>query len=124
MSIHKETGTVIFVGQTQTIGSKGFEKRSFVIEEENSKGFTEQMAFEFHGDGCVKLNDIREGDRVEVSFVVKSREWKENWYTNCKALYVKREGADQSRPGEAKQEQQTAGAESSDIDEMEDNLPF
>jgi hypothetical protein len=69
-----EGWTVVSVGQTQTIGAKGFQKRELVITD-NGEKYPQYRMIEATQDKCVDLDDIRKGDKVTVDFWASGRAW-------------------------------------------------
>jgi len=69
-----EDWTVVSVGQTQTIGSKGFQKRELVITDSGDK-YPQFRMIEATQDKCADLDNIRKGDKVTVNFWAGGRQW-------------------------------------------------
>ena len=67
-------GTVKTVGEVQTFAS-GFQKRELVVEESGDGKWPNVVAFAFKKDNVAKLDGMRPGQRVKVSFAVDGREW-------------------------------------------------
>ncbi len=66
--------TVESVGQTQTIGAKGFQKRELVITD-NGEKYPQYRMIEATQDKCVDLDNIVKGDKVKVDFWASGRQW-------------------------------------------------
>ena len=47
--------------------------------------YPKKIAFEFWGDNCRDLDELKPGNIVKVQFNVESREHEGRWYTTCKA---------------------------------------
>ena len=69
-----EDWTVVSVGQTQTIGSKGFQKRELVITD-NAKEYPQFRMIQATQDKCADLDKISKGDKVTVDFWVSGNKW-------------------------------------------------
>jgi len=69
-----EGWTVVSVGQTQTIGSNGFQKRELVITDNGDK-YPQFRMIEATQDKCVDLDKISKGDKVTVDFWAGGRQW-------------------------------------------------
>ena len=67
-------GTVKAIGEIQTFPS-GFQKRELVVEETGDGKWPNVVAFAFKKDNIAKLDGVRSGQRVKVSFAVDGREW-------------------------------------------------
>ena len=59
--------TVLSVGNTQTFGSNGFQKRELVITNTGDK-YEQFRVIEALQDKCVDLDGLSPGDRVTVDF--------------------------------------------------------
>ena len=68
------TGKVKSVGELQTFAS-GFTKRELVVEEAGDGKWPNVVAFAFKKDNVAKLDGMKPGMRVKVSFAVDGREW-------------------------------------------------
>lgn len=69
------TGTVVMVGNTQTITDK-FKKRDLVIEySDNNPEYIESVKFEAHQANCDKLDELKAGDNVTVHFNIKGKSY-------------------------------------------------
>tara|TARA_R110002111_G_scaffold138790_2_gene204610 strand:- start:784 stop:1158 length:375 start_codon:yes stop_codon:yes gene_type:complete len=66
--------TVLSVGQTQTIGAKGFQKRELVITD-NAKEYPQYRMIEAIQDKCADLDNIVKGDKVTVDFWASGNKW-------------------------------------------------
>lgn len=76
MSIRIEAkGVCHFVGETQTIGSKGFKKKTFVIKEEVVGEYPSYLSFSLKQDKCSLVTEKNKGDTLSVVGYVESREW-------------------------------------------------
>lgn len=67
------TGKVKVVGDTQTFGSKGFQKRELVVTTEEQ--YPQHILIEFVQDKCSLLNQFRLGESVTVGINIRGREW-------------------------------------------------
>lgn len=69
----KIKATVKRVGQTAQVSEK-FSKRELVVEVADDK-YPQIVSFEFTQDKCALLDNVMEGQEVEVSFALRGREW-------------------------------------------------
>lgn len=67
------TGEVIHIYDEITFAS-GFSKRDLVLSDK-SEQYPQEVPFTFMKDNCAKLNDIRLGDVVTISFDLQGREY-------------------------------------------------
>ena len=88
------TGTLKKVFDEQTFGS-GFNKREFVLTIESGR-FPQDIKFECVKDKVDLVSKLKPGAKVKVSFDLRGREWKENYYVNLNAWKIT---ADSGAPG-------------------------
>ena len=67
------TGTVKIMKPKQTFAS-GFEKREIVVTSEGER-FPQDVAFSFAKERMALLDNVKEGDRVKISFDISGREY-------------------------------------------------
>lgn len=68
------SGTVVHIGQTETVGAKGFQKRLLVVETADDK-YPQQLSLEVTGDRIPLLDSLSIGDQVDASINLKGRKW-------------------------------------------------
>ena len=73
----KIRGTVHLVEETKTYGQKGFRKRLVVVEQDTGR-FTNYIPVEFTNDRCDTIDDLKEGDEVEISYRLNGRKWQKD----------------------------------------------
>lgn len=66
-------GVIINIGETETVGQKGFKKRLFAIE--TREQYPQKVQFELVQSNCDKIDQFAEGDTVRVTFDVRGREY-------------------------------------------------
>lgn len=54
--------------------SERFRKREFVVEIADGK-YPQTVMFQLTGDRCDQLEELKEGQNVEVEFALRGREW-------------------------------------------------
>ena len=74
MSDAKVSGVVHLIEETKTYGNKGFRKRLVVLEQDKGS-FTNYVPIEFTRDSCDSVNDLNEGDEIEVTYRLNGRRW-------------------------------------------------
>lgn len=88
---YETQGQVEFIGQAQTYGTKGFTKREFTLLITEGE-YTNSIKFEFTGDKCERLDQVKVGDQVTVKFALTGRTLeftpKLKSYTNLRAFYI------------------------------------
>jgi len=71
-------GTVRHVGQTESVGSNGFQKRLLVVE--TSDKYDNLCPIEFKKDKCVLLDQVTVGQRVTVEVNIGGREYNGRYF--------------------------------------------
>jgi len=84
--MYELTGTVKEIFEEQTFGS-GFNKREFVVTDEADK-YPQDIKFECVKEKVDLVNKLSKGDKVKVTFDIRGREWKGNYYVNLAAWKV------------------------------------
>lgn len=78
---YKAQGTVHEVKPVETVGQKGFQKRTFVIQTEGGQ-WPKYLAVELHKEAVE--NAPAQGDEITVEMYIESREWQGKWFTSAK----------------------------------------
>lgn len=84
MSDSKVTGVVHLIEETKEYGTRGFRKRLVVLEQDKGS-FTNYVPVEFLKDGCDSVNELNEGDEIEVTYRLSGRRWQRD--ANSEAKY-------------------------------------
>jgi hypothetical protein len=66
-------GKIKLIGETQTFGSNGFQKRELVLTTDEQ--YPQILLIEFVQDKCELLNTYKTGDEVSVFINIRGREW-------------------------------------------------
>ena len=74
------TGTIIVLGETETIGSKDFKKRLLVIETDET--YKQSIPVEFTQEKTTVLNSYKVGDLVKIGINIRGSEWKGRYFAN------------------------------------------
>lgn len=74
MSSFKMKGVVHKVGQTMIVSEK-FSKRELVMVDNSDANYPQYVSFEFTQDKTSLLDNVMEGQEIELSFNLKGREW-------------------------------------------------
>ncbi len=75
---------------------KEWQKQEFVVE--TIEQFPRKVCFTLFNDKLSLLEPIREGDEVEVSFNLESREFNGKWYHNINAWKIDKMTAESNYP--------------------------
>lgn len=74
MSNPSVTGVIHVIEETKTFGQKGFRKRLVVLEQDNGR-FTNYLPMEFIQDGCDTVDELKIGQKVEMTYRLSGRKW-------------------------------------------------
>ena len=113
-------------GDTQKISEK-FSKREFVMEYVENPMYPQYVKFEFTQDRCSMLDQFQVGERVELDFNLKGREWTNPegvkiYFNTLEAWRIKKAGAAETNP-QVEKSAVFQGNSGSFTEEPED-LPF
>jgi hypothetical protein len=75
MSAFKMKGVIKVIRPTQQVSEK-FSKREFVVTDSSDDKYPQDIMLELTQDKTSLLDNIMEGQEVEVSFNLRGREWK------------------------------------------------
>lgn len=84
-------GVVHLIEETKTYGQKGFRKRLVVLEQDKGS-FTNYVPVEFTRDSCDSVDEMNEGDEVEITYRLSGRRWQKDpssevkFFLNAEAL--------------------------------------
>ena len=101
------TGKIKLIGQTETIGEKGFKKRLVVVITPGD--YPQEIGLEFTQDNVDKLDAVKVGEEVTVGYNLRGREYNGKYYVNLNGWKIDKGEAQQAAP---------AGADD------DDSLPF
>lgn len=93
-------GTLIQVLKVESGTSKGgkeWTKQDFVIE--TAEQFPKKVCFTLFGDKTSLINGFVEGNEIEVSFNLESRDFNGKWYHNINAWKIEGEKAQSTTGG-------------------------
>ena len=84
-------GTVHQVNDTQQISEK-FKKRTIVLTDE-AASYPNFIEFVFTQKNVDMLDGIKKGDKVDITFTLKGRQWKDKFFNELSAFRIKSVGA-------------------------------
>ena len=82
------TGQIKHIGNIETVGQKGFQKRLLVITDPADK-YPQEIPLEATGDMMNRLDNLKVGQWVDASFWLGGREWQGRWFSSLKLAFVK-----------------------------------
>lgn len=68
-------GVIKMIGETKSFGANNFQKREFVVTDDSNTEYPQHILLEMTKDNCVKLDNFKVGDRVQVEYFLNGREW-------------------------------------------------
>lgn len=86
--INKITGPILSIGEMQTIGTKGFTKREFIVEHDSDSKYPQPIKLELIKDGCSIIDDCEVGDVVTVSYNLRGSEYNGKHYVSLQAWKI------------------------------------
>ena len=119
-------GTIKQIGELQTFAS-GFQKREFVVTDENDR-YPQDVKFEAVKERANALDNLREGDDVQVSFDVRGNEYNGKYYVNLVAWKIIGGEHNQTervaQPQAQQQAQHQPGNSYIPVEEEDGGIPF
>jgi len=110
-------GKVKVLFDTQTMGSKGFTKREFVIT--TREKYPQDVKIECTMDRTSLLDQVSVGNDVQVKFNIRGNEYNDRYYVNLQAWSITVLGAELGTSGAA-----DAGAAGNTSSSMPPAAPF
>jgi ABC-type lipoprotein export system ATPase subunit len=77
------TGKIKAIGQTETFGANGFQKRTVVVTTEEQ--YPQHIEIEFVQGNCALLDNRSVDENVKITYALKGREWHDT--NNNKLVY-------------------------------------
>lgn len=111
-------GVIKKINPTETVGTKDFKKRSFLLAETEGN-YPSTYMLETHKDYCAKLDEFAPGQIVTCEVEITGREWNDKAFNTLKAFRISIAGAIQHTPAAA-----SIGGDSDIVSEHIDDLPF
>ena len=119
----KVSGMVHLIEETKTYGQKGFRKRLVVLEQDNGR-FINYIPIDFVQDACDTVDELNQGDQVEIKYRLSGRKWQRDaesevkYFLNAEAVSFQRLA---EKPQTNEQSANDAFAEASQDD---NEIPF
>jgi hypothetical protein len=79
-------GTVVHIGETQTIGAKGFQKRILVVKTDEK--YPQEIPIEATREHIAELDSLTVGGVVSVSVNIRGRAWQDKWFVSLEAWKI------------------------------------
>lgn len=88
-------GKIIVIGETETIGAKGFQKRLVVVHTDEQ--YPQTIPVEFTQDKTALLNNFNIGDFVEIGINLRGTEWKGRYFANINGWKINKLDTDEKK---------------------------
>lgn len=95
MATYELEGTVKLIDEVKTF-SGGFTKREFVVTTADDR-YPQHIKFECVKERCALLDNIREGQKVKVSFDIRGSEYNSRYFVNLNAWKIEAPGSKGAR---------------------------
>ena len=83
-------GTIIHIGQEETVGKNNLRKKTFVLQEVSDKEYKGSIAVDLIKDRVDILKDFKVWDHVEASLNFRASEYNGKFYNGVNAWSVKK----------------------------------
>lgn len=103
MAAYDMEGTIKVINDVMTFPS-GFSKREFVITTEGDR-FPQEIKFECVKERTSLLDNLKEGQKVKVTFDIQGREYNGKYFVNLNAWKIGAPGAGAGAGGAAAQDE-------------------
>ena len=118
------TGNLYAVRETQQVTER-FRKREFVLETGDNPRFPQLVLFQLTGDRTGELDGFEVGDRVQLEFSLRGREWTSpsgdvKYFNSLDVWRIERIGSTEGSEPDPYQDDDTWTSSSS----SDDDLPF
>jgi len=72
------TGTILFIGETESVGANGFRKRIIGVEEVEGQ-YPQKLGFEFTQDKTSLLDKFNIGDKVKIHYNLRGNMYQKDF---------------------------------------------
>ena len=125
--IYEVQGTVKHVEDVETFeGRNGgsYRKQNIVVTRTDDRGNENPVALRAFGDTVAETEGLREGETVDVTFSINSREYNGRWYNDLNIIHVRIQGTAQNDRKAAVKAKAEAIINGTAEPGGEDDLPF
>jgi hypothetical protein len=116
-------GKLFIKYEEQTVGTKGFRKREFVVEYAENPQYPQKIKFELVQEKCAELDKYNEGDLIKVYFNIRGSEWQGKYYVNLNAWKLEKVG-ESTNSTQSQNTEKVAVSDSLPDSNENDDLPF
>lgn len=115
-------GQIIVIGETETIGSKGFKKRLVVVKTDEQ--YPQTIPVEFTQDKTNLLDNYSIGDIVKIGINLRGSEWKGKYYANIQGWNINKGEREKSSDSFMPDRQSNISINPNNGEVEDDSLPF
>jgi single-stranded DNA-binding protein len=112
------TGLILVIGQTQEVGTNGFQKRLLVVETQEQ--YKQKIPMDFVQDKVSLLDNFVVGDTVRVGINLRGNEYNGKYYLNAQGWRIEKASGESSNSAPSAPPFEAAPP----TQEEEDDLPF
>tara|TARA_R110000772_G_scaffold137966_1_gene246917 strand:- start:157 stop:492 length:336 start_codon:yes stop_codon:yes gene_type:complete len=91
-------GLILVIGQTQEVGTNGFQKRLLVVETQEQ--YKQKIPMDFVQDKVSLLDNFSVGESVKVGINLRGNEYNGKYYLNAQGWRIEKVGETQAAPFE------------------------
>jgi hypothetical protein len=114
-------GELIVIGDTETIGAKGFKKRLAVVKTDDQ--YPQTIPVEFTQDKTNLLDNFNTGDIVKIGINLRGTEWKGKYFSNINGWQISK-GEKEKSANSFMPDRQSINNMMEYAEEQHDDLPF
>jgi len=115
-------GEIILIGQTETIGAKGFKKRLIVVKTDEQYPQTIPVEFTQDKTGLLDLYEV--GEIVKIGINLRGSEWKGKYYANIQGWNINKTEREKSATSFMPDRQSIDNLMEYAEEQHDDGLPF
>ena len=116
------TGTIHHIGDTETIGDKGFKKRLIVIK--TAAQYDGLIPIEAKMDDCATLDRLQLGQQVNVDIYIGGREWNGRYFPSLTLKSIEAASGHIPHPKRPDEAKPGVAPIPEPVSDGVDNLPF
>lgn len=116
------TGIIHHIGDTETIGTKGFTKRLIVIK--TAAQYDGLIPIEAKKDDCAILDRFQLGQQVNVDIYIGGREWNGRYFPSLTLKSIEAASGHITHPKRPDEAKPVAFSAPEPINDNVDDLPF
>ncbi len=112
-------GSIIHIGNTETVGSAGTFKKRLLVVKTNGE-YPQEVPIDFVQDKCEVLDKYAIGESVKVDINIRGNKYNDKWYCNLNGWRIDKESVESAESTQA----ETFTAPSAVLQQAANDLPF